>query len=73
MAEKLTGDERASPILSEMNRLNQFTKKYLQREPVSEYHDLFREFHLQQARSAFSMKELEKIRRAAINAAIRKG
>ena len=49
MAEKLTGDERAGPILSEMNRHNQFTKKYLRREPVYEYHDLFREFLLEQA------------------------
>src|SRR5512142_1291229 len=34
MAERLTGAERAGSILSEMNRLNQFTKKYPQREPV---------------------------------------
>ncbi len=65
MAEKLTGVERAGPILSEMNRQNQFTKKYLQREPVYEYHDLFREFLLQQASSVFSMDELAEIRRAA--------
>ena len=65
MAEKLTGVERAGPILSEMNRLNQFTKKYQQREPVYEYHDLFREFLLQQASASFSMKQLAKIRRAA--------
>ena len=65
MAEKLTGDERAGPILSEMNRLNQFTKKYLQREPVYEYHDLFREFLLQQASGAFSREELAQIRRTA--------
>jgi DNA-binding SARP family transcriptional activator len=65
MAEKLTGDERAGLILSEMNRFNQFTKKYLQREPVYEYHDLFREFLLHQARSSFSLEEIEKIRRAA--------
>ena len=56
MAEKLTGAERAGPILSEMNRQNQFTKKYLQREPVYEYHDLFREFLLQQAEAAFSWR-----------------
>jgi DNA-binding SARP family transcriptional activator len=65
MAERLTGEERAGPILSEMNRLNQFTKKYPQREPVYEYHDLFREFLLQQANSAFSMEELAGIRSAA--------
>jgi len=65
MAEKLTGVERAGSILSEMNRQNQFTKKYPQREPIYEYHDLFREFLLQQARSAFPMEEFAKIRRAA--------
>ena len=65
MAEKLTGAERAGSILSEMNRQNQFTKKYPQREPVYEYHDLFREFLLQRAGSAFSMEEFASIRRAA--------
>jgi DNA-binding SARP family transcriptional activator len=65
MAEELTGADRAGLILSEMNRHNQFTKKYPQREPVYEYHDLFREFLLQQASGAFSTEELAKIRRAA--------
>jgi DNA-binding SARP family transcriptional activator len=48
-----------------MNRHNQFTKKYLQREPVYEYHDLFREFLLDKAVGAFSGEELVEIRRAA--------
>ena len=65
MAERLTGAERAGSFLSEMNRQNLFTKKYPQREPVYEYHDLFREFLLQQAGSAFSMEEFASIRRAA--------
>ncbi|NJD61423.1 MAG: hypothetical protein FIA93_01715, partial [Deltaproteobacteria bacterium] len=65
MAEALAGEERAGAILSEMSRLNQFTKKSLEREPVFEYHDLFREFLLQQANGAFSKKELAQIRRAA--------
>ena len=65
MAEKLTGDDRAGPILSEMNRHNQFTKKYLQREPVYEYHDLFREFLLEQAAGVFSGENLTEIRKAA--------
>ena len=65
MAERLTGAERAGTILSEMNRQSLFTKKYPQREPVYEYHDLFREFLLQQAESAFSMEEYASIRRAA--------
>jgi DNA-binding SARP family transcriptional activator len=65
MAEKLTGDERAGPILSEMNRHNQFTKKYLQREPVYEYHDLFREFLLDKAAGAFSGEKLSEISKTA--------
>jgi DNA-binding SARP family transcriptional activator len=65
MAEKLTGVESAGSILSEMNRHNQFTKKYLQREPVYEYHDLFREFLLEQATGVFSGEKLAEIRKAA--------
>jgi len=65
MAEELTGDERAGPILSEMNRHNQFTKKYPQREPVYEYHDLFREFLLEQATAVYSGEQLSEIRKAA--------
>lgn len=65
MAEKLTGVERAGPILSEMNRHNRFTKMYPQKEPVYEYHDLFREFLLEKASGAFSGEELAGIRRSA--------
>ncbi len=65
MAQKLTGVEDAGSILSEMNRHNQFTKKYIQREPVYEYHDLFREFLLEHATAVFSGKELSTIRKAA--------
>ena len=65
MAEKLTGTERAGPILSEMNRHNMFTKKYSRREPVYEYHDLFREFLLEQAKDIFSEEKLAEIRKAA--------
>lgn len=65
MAERLTGEERAGSILSEMNRQNQFTKKYLQRDPVYEYHDLFREFLLEQAKGVFSGEKLAEIRKTA--------
>ena len=65
MAEKLTGSAGAGPILSEMNRHNQFTKKYLRREPVYEYHDLFREFLLGQATVVYSREKLVEIRKAA--------
>ena len=57
--------ERAGSILSEMNRHNQFTKKNPQREPVYEYHDLFREFLLEQAKGVFSGENLAEIRKAA--------
>jgi len=65
MAERLTGVGQAGRILSEMNRQNQFTKKYLQRKPVYEYHDLFREFLLERAVDAFSGEEIAGIRKAA--------
>jgi DNA-binding SARP family transcriptional activator len=65
MAEKLTGVERGVQILSEMHRHNQFTKKYFQREPVFEYHDLFREFLLEQAAAVYSREKLSEIRKAA--------
>jgi LuxR family maltose regulon positive regulatory protein len=65
MAQKLTGVEDAGQVLSEMNRHNQFTKRYFQREPVYEYHDLFREFLLEKAAGALSGEELARIRKAA--------
>jgi len=65
MAEKLTGAERAGSILAEMNRQNLFTKKYPQREPVYEYHDLFREFLIERATSVYSREQLSEIRKAA--------
>ncbi|TFH32972.1 MAG: tetratricopeptide repeat protein, partial [Deltaproteobacteria bacterium] len=65
MAERLTGVERAGSILLELNRHNQFTKMNLQREPVYEYHDLFREFLLERAKSVFSGETLAEIRKAA--------
>lgn len=65
MAEKLTGVVRAGSILSEMNRHNQFTKKYLQREPVYEYHDLFREFLIERATAVYSGEQLSAIRKTA--------
>jgi DNA-binding SARP family transcriptional activator len=65
MAARLTGAERAGQILSDMNRHNYFTDKHLQREPVYEYHALFREFLLQQASGAFSMEEIAELRRVA--------
>lgn len=65
MAERLTGVAEAGSILSEMNRHNQFTKKYLEREAVYEYHDLFREFLLERASDAYAREQLSQIRQAA--------
>lgn len=65
MAERLTGVAQSGQVLSEMNRRNHFTEKHLQREPVYEYHALFREFLLEQAHSAFSGVELAEIRKTA--------
>ncbi|MBP2676213.1 MAG: malT, partial [Deltaproteobacteria bacterium] len=65
MAERQTGVGRAGQILSEMNRRNYFTEKRLQREPVYEYHALFREFLLEQGRNVFSDLELSAIRKSA--------
>jgi len=65
MAERLTGVGRAGPILSYMNRHNYFTDKHLQREPVYVYHDLFREFLLEQAGNVFSTEERAHVRKAA--------
>jgi DNA-binding SARP family transcriptional activator len=65
MAQELTGEARSGPILSEMNRLNQFTRKSLQREPVYEYHDLFREFLFEQAAAVYPGEKLLEIRKVA--------
>jgi LuxR family maltose regulon positive regulatory protein len=65
MAQKITGMEDAGKVLSEMNRHNQFTKKYFQRESVYEYHDLFREFLLEHATAVYSREELSEIRKSA--------
>jgi DNA-binding SARP family transcriptional activator len=65
MAERQTGVGRAGQILSEMNRHNYFTEKRLQREPVYEYHALFREFLLEQGKGVFSNPELSAIRKTA--------
>jgi len=70
------GAERAGPILSEMNRQNQFTKKYPQREPVYEYHDLFREFLLQRQEAHSPWKNLHRSpgrRRSPGTGGIRRG
>jgi len=48
-AESLTGNPKASRILSYLNRHNLFTEVHPGEEPVYEFHSLFREFLLHQA------------------------
>jgi len=65
MAARLTGTTRAGQFLSDMNRHNYFTEKHLQREPVYEYHALFREYLFEQGKGVFSDEELACIRNDA--------
>jgi ATP/maltotriose-dependent transcriptional regulator MalT/DNA-binding SARP family transcriptional activator len=58
MAEALTDLPSASSILSTQSRNNYFTEKRFQKEPIYQYHPLFREFLLSRAKESFSPKEL---------------
>jgi ATP/maltotriose-dependent transcriptional regulator MalT len=50
MAEELTKLSSAGSILSTLNRNNYFTEKRFQKEPIYQYHPLFREFLLSRAK-----------------------
>jgi hypothetical protein len=65
MAERLTGNRRASQILSYLSRNNYFTETHPAPEPVYQYHALFREFLLLRAQSAFPGTERQEIHREA--------
>ncbi len=65
MAESLTGQGRAGQYLSSMNRNNQFTEVRPGKEPVYEYHSLFREFLLSRAAVILSSPERDALRRDA--------
>ncbi len=54
MAEKLTGLSSSGQILSRLNRDNYFTEKRLEREPVYQFHPLFREFLCNRAENLLS-------------------
>ncbi len=65
MAESLTGQGRAGQYLSSMNRNNHFTEVRPGREPVYEYHSLFREFLLSRAAATLSAAERDALRKGA--------
>ena len=65
MAEELTGLSKAGDILSELSKNNYFTERRYYAEPVYQYHTLFREFLISQAREAYSPTDLSGLRRGA--------
>jgi LuxR family transcriptional regulator, maltose regulon positive regulatory protein len=58
MAEELTDLSSAGSILSTQNRNNYFTEKRFQKEPIYQYHPLFREFLLSRAKKIFATETL---------------
>ncbi|MGH7534715.1 MAG: AAA family ATPase, partial [Gemmatimonadales bacterium] len=65
MAGDLTGVRRAARILADLSRRSYFTEKRSQTEPVYQYHPLFREFLLSEARKVFSRVALVQVQRKA--------
>jgi len=65
MAEALTGNPKASRILSYLNRHNLFMKVHPGDEPVYEFHSMFREFLLHQAEGDLSPEEVCAMRQRA--------
>lgn len=58
MAEKLSNDVSALPILSDLNRRNYFTVQHMGANETYEYHPLFREFLRHRARQTFAPQKL---------------
>lgn len=58
MAEEMSDSRRAGQYLSHMSQNNNFTTCYIQPEPVYQYHPLFREFLLTQAKDVFFPEEI---------------
>jgi len=66
IAEELTGQTAAGRIFSRLNRTHFFTeKRSQQREPVYQYHPLFREFLLKKAAVTFSPEKIAGLRHCA--------
>ncbi|MBI4767289.1 MAG: hypothetical protein HY787_22300 [Deltaproteobacteria bacterium] len=64
-AEKLYGLSNADKILSTFSRNNYFTERHYSKEPVYQYHPLFREFLMARARETFSEVRLSTLLRQA--------
>jgi LuxR family maltose regulon positive regulatory protein len=60
-AAKLTGINNAGRILSMLNRHNYFTQKHAHKNPVYQYHPLFRHFLLERGKEVFSAQRRKEI------------
>ena len=65
LAEKLTGQPDAGPVLVNLHKQNYFINKLAGSEPTYEYHPLFRAFLLSQARETYTAARVGEIRRLA--------
>jgi LuxR family transcriptional regulator, maltose regulon positive regulatory protein len=65
MAVQLTGDPQAKSLLSELHRRNYFITRHEDREPIYEYHPLFRQFLLTRAAQTLIPAELAQLRQQA--------
>jgi LuxR family maltose regulon positive regulatory protein len=65
MAGQLTGDPQAKNLLSELHRRNYFITRHEDREPIYEYHPLFRQFLLIRAAQTLIPAELAQLRQQA--------
>src|SRR4030042_3046920 len=67
MAEALTDLPHAGRILSALSRNNYFTERRFHKEPIYQYHPLYRDFLLLRARETFSRDTLLTLLRRAAN------
>lgn len=65
MAVRLTGRPDAAVILSDMGYKHYFTEMRTSTERLYQYHDLFRDFLMSQARESFSVARMAEIQRRA--------
>ncbi|GAM10093.1 HTH-type transcriptional regulator MalT [Geobacter sp. OR-1] len=65
LAEKLTGNGRVGRFLADMTRSHYFTSRHPARETVYQYHQLFREFLLNQSEEEYGRHETVRIRSRA--------
>ncbi|MBI2088554.1 MAG: AAA family ATPase, partial [Deltaproteobacteria bacterium] len=72
-AVELTGIAQASRVLADLNSRNYFTEKRGQTEPVYQYHPLFREFLVAQAKMRFSPAALSRLQRKVARLLVESG